>query len=81
MTPLHILAGGLLIYETNAAELKTDPKAQQAEVEIAKLLLKSGAKTNLKSETGQTALQLAEEFKKQHLIPLLKEKLAVDTAR
>ena len=75
LTPLHILAGGLA-WTTDKP--KSDPKTQQTEIAIAKLLLKSGANKNLKSEMRQTALQLAEQYKK-HLVPLLEEKPAEET--
>ena len=76
MTPLHILAGGLLIHQ-NADELPVDSNTQQAEIEIAKLLLKSGAKTDLVAQYGQTVLGLAEKYK-PYLIPLLTEESVED---
>ena len=76
LTPLHILAGGRINSELDKETAKL--KDQQTEVAIAKLLLKSGADKNLKSEMGQTALQIAQQYK-NHLVPLLREKPAEET--
>ena len=75
--PLHILARGELSGQTQAGAAKTNPKTQQTEIEIAKLLLKSGANPSLVAEMNRTALQLAEIYK-PHLVALLQEKPAED---
>ena len=76
LTPLHILAGARI--NSQVDKETTNLEDQQTEIAIAKLLLKSGANKDLQSEMGQTALQLAEQYRK-HLVPLLKEKAAEET--